>query len=291
MKLLVLAQTNGVGIQLKNGILDLGQALKDFPDEKIENDIMALIETGTDALVAYLKSLGDKTEKYLVGNDDVTYGPAVTRPRKIICVGLNYKKHADETKAPYPKTPIIFNKFDNALTGHEADVAVPRVTERLDYEVELGIVMGKTGKYISKADALDHVFGYVTANDLSARDIQKSSPQWMAGKTNDGFCPVGPYLVTRDEVQDPNQLQLTTKVNGVEYQNSNTSDMIFDCQTLIEYISSHMTLYPGDLILTGTPEGVILGRPMAERVYLQAGDVVTVEVENLGALTTHFISE
>src|SRR5699024_954443 len=153
------------------------------------------------------------------------------------------------------------------------------------------IVMGKTGKYISKADALDHVFGYVTANDLSARDIQKSSPQWMAGKTNDGFCPVGPYLVTRDEVQDPNQLQLTTKVNGVEYQNSNTSDMIFDCQTLIEYISSHMTLYPGDLILTGTPEGVILGRPMAERVYLQAGDVVTVEVENLGALTTHFISE
>ena len=157
------------------------------------------------------------------------------------------------------------------------------MTEKLDYEVELGIVIGKTAKNVSEESALDYVFGYCTANDLSARDLQMRTPQWMLGKTCDGFCPVGPYLVTKDEVGDPQNLQLKTVVNGEIRQNSNTSDMIFSCREIISYISKHMTLVPGDMILTGTPEGVIMGFPPEKQNYLKPGDTVTVEVEKLGA--------
>src|SRR5699024_1940563 len=253
-----------------------------------------LIESRKEALqelTTFITELPTLDKSYVKTKEEVEWGPALTRPRKIICVGLNYKKHADETKAAYPEIPIIFNKFDNALTGHQSNIAVPCTTERLDHEVELGIIIGKTGKFIEKEKALDYVFGYATANDISARDIQKRTPQWMAGKTNDGFAPVGPYVVTKDEIENPDHLQLTTTVNGEVRQNSNTSDMIFDCSDLIQYISKHMTLFPGDLIMTGTPEGVILGRPMEERVYLQPGDEITVEVEQLGALTNYFVHD
>lgn len=283
-----------LGVQVESGIIDIAAALTMYPKADVPTDIMAVVEGGDQALQAlknYVEHLQTDGASYMHTFADVKWGPAITRPRKIICVGLNYKKHADETKATYPDIPIIFNKFDNALTGHKQAVQVPRTTQRLDHEVELGIVIGKTGKHIPEELALDYVFGYATTNDLSARDIQKRTPQWMAGKTNDGFAPVGPYLVTKDEVVNPNALELKTTVNGEVRQHSNTSDMIFDCQYLIAYISQHMTLYPGDLIMTGTPEGVVLGRPIEERVYLQPGDEVTVEVEKLGALTTYFVED
>ena len=283
-----------LGVKVEQGIIDLKAALEAVPEPGLSADIMEMISGGQlrlDKLRTYVGALDLQHASFLLNEADIMWGPAVTRPRKIICVGLNYRKHADETKSKYPEIPIIFNKFDNALTGHQSEIAVPRTTERLDHEVELGMVIGKTGKFIPEEEALDYVFGYCTTNDLSARDIQKRSPQWMAGKTNDGFAPVGPYLVTKDEIPNPNHLQLKTTVNGEVRQDSSTADMIFNCESLIAYISKHMTLYPGDLIMTGTPEGVIIGRPMEERVYLQPGDTMTVEVEKLGALTNYFVED
>jgi len=296
MKLLTFKKDNtyALGVKTDEGVIDVKKAVEVFPENGVATDMMELIEGGDEAvrrLEQFVKSLDYKGAGFVKKESEIEWGPAVTKPSKIICVGLNYKKHADETKAKYPEVPILFNKFDNALTGHLAEIEVPRTTERLDHEVELGIVIGKTGKFIEEENALEFVLGYCTTNDLSARDIQKRTPQWMVGKTNDGFAPVGPYLVTKSEVENPNSLQLTTTVNGEVRQNSNTADMIFSCEQLISYISNYMTLKPGDLIMTGTPEGVILGRPMEERVYLQPGDTVTVEVEKLGALTNTFVED
>jgi 2-keto-4-pentenoate hydratase/2-oxohepta-3-ene-1,7-dioic acid hydratase in catechol pathway len=153
---------------------------------------------------------------------------------------------------------------------------VPKVTDKLDYEVKLAIVIGKEAKYVAKENALDYVFGYCSANDLSARDLQLRTHQWLLGKSCDDFSPIGPYLVTADEVGNPNNLSLKTTVNGETRQNSNTSDMIFYCDEIVSYISQHMTLTPGDIILTGTPEGVVLGLPEEQQVYLKPGDEVTV---------------
>jgi 2-keto-4-pentenoate hydratase/2-oxohepta-3-ene-1,7-dioic acid hydratase in catechol pathway len=291
---LVTFKNGDLGIKVDAGVIDVKAALQVTPENHIATNVSDVINGGDaacEALHTYIARLDISDTSFLRKEDDIEWGPAVTHPRKIICVGLNYKKHADETKAKYPEIPIIFNKFDNALTGHLSEVAVPRTTERLDYEVELGIVIGKMGKFIEREHALDYVFGYCTTNDLSARDTQKSTPQWMAGKTNDGFAPVGPYVVTKEDIANPNDLRLTTTLNGEKRQDSTSADMIFDCEALIHYISQHMTLYPGDLIMTGTPEGVILGRPKEDRVYLQPGDEVTVEVEGLGALTTIFVED
>lgn len=283
-----------LGVKVEKGIIDVSQALTVKVQAGIPTTMLELIEDGENALInlqSYVKAIEEDNAEYILNESDIVWEAAITRPRKIICVGLNYRKHADETKAPYPKIPILFNKFDNALIGNLQEIKVPRTTERLDYEVELGIVIGNTAKHVSEENALDYVFGYCTTNDLSARDIQKRASQWMTGKTNDGFAPVGPYIVTKDEITNPDNLRISTTLNGDIRQDSNTADMIFNCSELIEYISSHMTLYPGDLILTGTPEGVILGRPMEERVYLQPGDELTVEVERLGALTNYFIKD
>lgn len=296
MKLLTFNQAGKqkLGVKVKKGIIDVAKALAVKPKKGIATNMMELIENEESAfanLQAYVKEIEQDDADYMLNESDIIWEAAITRPRKIICVGLNYRKHADETKAPYPEIPILFNKFDNALTGHLQEIQVPRTTKRLDHEVELGIVIGKTAKHVPKEAALDYVFGYCTTNDLSARDIQKRTSQWMTGKTNDGFAPVGPYIVTKDEIANPDNLRISTTLNGEVRQDSNTADMIFNCSELIEYISSHMTLYPGDLILTGTPEGVILGRPMEDRVYLQPGDEITVEVEHLGALTNYFIED
>lgn len=297
MKLLTFLKSDKqvLGVKTDVGIIDLELALQEYPEQMIVTDMMELIAQGEEALnqlQQYIEKLPkEKGKSYIIDEESITFAPALTRPSKIICVGLNYRKHADETKAPYPKYPVLFNKFQNALSGHKQEVAIPKVTERVDHEVELGIVIGKKAKYVSEEDALDYVFGYCTTNDLSARDIQKRVPQWLTGKSLDGFAPVGPYVVTKDEIKDPNNLRLTTKVNGEIRQDSNTKDMIFNCEELISYISQYMTLEPGDLIMTGTPEGVILGKPIEERVYLKPGDEVTVEVENLGALTTKFVED
>lgn len=284
-----------LGVKTEKGLIDLEEALKENPTNQVHTNIMEVIAGGKEALTAikdYIANLPiDSKPNYIKDEKEVEWGPCVTQPNKIICIGLNYRKHADETKSPYPEVPILFSKFNNALTGHECEIAVPKVTQRLDYEVELGVVIGEEAKYVSKENALDYVFGYCTANDLSARDLQKKTHQWLLGKTCDDFSPIGPYLVTADEITDPNNLQLKTYVNGEKRQDSNTSDMIFYVDEIVSYISQHMTLTPGDVILTGTPEGVIIGYPREKRVYLKPGDVVTVEVEKLGTLTNKLIEE
>ena len=221
--------------------------------------------------------------------DDHDLAPCVPDPPKIICVGLNYRRHAAEAGNPVPDHPIYFAKYRNSLAGHRQHVAIPAATSRVDYEVELVAVMGRPTRNVTAAQALDHVFGYATGNDLSARELQTRSSQWTYGKAIDGFAPLGPYLVTADEVPDPQDLDLMTWVNGELRQKSNTRDMVFSVATLVADLSQIMTLEPGDLIFTGTPEGVILG--MAEKVWMKPGDEVVCEVGGLGRLSTTLVRE
>lgn len=285
-----------LGVKTEAGILDVAAALAAQPAAgDVPADVMEVIEGGAaalDALSAYVGQLPlAGNPDYVLDEQNVTWGPCVPRPNKIICVGLNYRKHAEETGSAIPDYPILFNKFNNALAGHLDTIAVPKVTSKMDYEAELTIVIGKRAKNVAKEEALDYVFGYCNANDLSARDLQGRTPQWMLGKTLDGFAPIGPYLVTADEVGDPNKLEIKAIVNGEVRQHSNTEDMIFYCDEIVSYISRHMTLEPGDIILTGTPEGVILGYPPEKRVWLKPGDTLTIEIEKLGALTNRLVEE
>jgi 2-keto-4-pentenoate hydratase/2-oxohepta-3-ene-1,7-dioic acid hydratase in catechol pathway len=290
LKLVTLASGDQyhLGVQTERGILDVTASAG--AESGVPKDIHSLIEGGQSAKEA-LESFVRRQEAGWLNEKEVQYGPAVTNPQKIICVGLNYRKHAEETKAPIPEYPILFNKFNNTLTAHNCDVELPVASKEVDYEAELAIVIGRKAKHVSEEDALDYVFGYCCANDLSARDLQLRTNQWMLGKVCDGFTPLGPVLVTADEIPDPNALGIRTIVNGDVRQNSNTSDMIFNCKQIISYISRHFTLNPGDVILTGTPEGVVLGYPKEKRVYLQPGDVVTVEIEKLGSITNRMVAE
>jgi len=215
----------------------------------------------------------------------VEFGPCVPNPGKIVCVGLNYRRHAAEVKAAVPTTPVLFNKFNNTLMGNRGTLRLPtKVATQFDYEVELVIVIGRTAHQVSEQNALTHVFGYCTGNDFSARDLQRKTSQIMLGKTSDGFAPLGPWLVTADQIADPNALDLWCEVNGERRQSSNTADMIFNCKQIVSYISQILTLRPGDIIFTGTPEGVILGMPEDKRVWLKAGDRIRCAVEPLGVL-------
>ncbi|MCY9694778.1 fumarylacetoacetate hydrolase family protein [Paenibacillus alginolyticus] len=299
MKLLTFRKNDSftIGVQTEFGVLDVVQAVKQLsPAFTVPATVHEAINGGaaaTDALLNLVNLVLEREDRasLLLSEETMAYGPCVTHPNKIICVGLNYRKHAEETNAPIPQYPILFNKFNNTLTGHGHDIALPRVTKEVDYEAELVIVIGKQAKYVPKEEALDHVYGYCCVNDLSARDLQMRTQQWLLGKSCDDFSPLGPYLVTADEVGNPNNLQISTTVNGKVRQNSNTADMIFHCDEIVSYISQHMTLYPGDIILTGTPEGVVLGDPVDKRVYLKDGDVVTISIEKLGSLTNRMVNE
>ncbi len=209
-------------------------------------------------------------------------GPCVPQPGKIVCVGLNYRRHAQETGMAVPDTPVLFSKYANSLAGSGHEVPLPGVAEQYDYEAELGVVIGRAARGVSRADALDHVWGYCNCNDVSARDLQFRSTQWLLGKTLDRFLPIGPYLVSADEVGDPQALGIRCSVNGEVRQDSNTSDMVFSVAELVSYISQFWTLEPGDVIATGTPQGVAQGRP--DKPWLVPGDEVVVEVAGLGRL-------
>ncbi|SRR5258707_5537269 len=221
-----------------------------------------------------------------VKEESIEYGPVVTHPEKIVCIGLNYRKHALETGAQIPSQPVLFNKYNTALNRHNGTIKLPvEVATKFDYEVELVIVMGREAHNVSQADALSYVAGYATGNDFTARDLQYETPsaQWMIGKTPDGFGPVGPYMVTADQVNGDN-LKLECRVNGETRQSSNTSDMIFNCKQIISFISKVITLKPGDIIYTGTPEGVIRGKPKDQQVWLKPGDKIACSLEKLGEL-------
>jgi 2-keto-4-pentenoate hydratase/2-oxohepta-3-ene-1,7-dioic acid hydratase in catechol pathway len=235
-----------------------------------------------------------KAKPAFVQEGTVRYGPVVTHPEKILCVGLNYRKHAQELGLPLPKVPVLFNKFNNSLNAHDGSIKLPvNAAKKFDYEVELVIVIGKQAKEVSEADALSCVAGYCTGNDFSARDLQwETGGQWMAGKTSDGFAPLGPYLVTADQI-DPDNLKIECRVNGEARQSSNTNDFIFNARQQISYASRIMTLRPGDIIYTGTPEGVVQGKqrgpngevlPKEHLAWLKAGDKVACSLEKLGEL-------
>jgi len=216
--------------------------------------------------------------------DSATLLAPIPDPRKIVCLGLNYRDHAVETGSEIPSEPILFSKYATALIGHGAGIVHPAESTQVDYEAELVIVVGRGGRHIRREQAMDHVAGYAVGHDVSARDWQTGKPgkQWMAGKTFDTFAPVGPYLVTADEVPDPHALGIRLRLNGETMQDSSTAQLIFKVDEIIAYLSKVFTLEPGDLIFTGTPPGVGMARKPP--VWLKPGDVVEVEIDGLGTL-------
>jgi 2,4-didehydro-3-deoxy-L-rhamnonate hydrolase len=258
----------------------------------VMRDLSGRVAEITPALLApeELKRLGgiDAASLPKVPND-VRLGVPLTGISKIVCVGLNYADHAAETGAKVPKEPILFLKAVSSLNGPNDDIVIPRGSVKTDWEVELGIVIGSRAAYVSEAEAMSHVAGYCVINDVSEREYQSErGGQWDKGKGCDSFAPVGPLLVTRDEIADPQELKLWTEVNGVRRQNGSTRTMIFGVTTLVSYISHFMTLMPGDLIASGTPPGVALG--MKPPQYLKAGDRLRMSVEELGEQTNRLVA-
>ncbi len=211
---------------------------------------------------------------------DVVIGPCVRYPSKIICIGLNYRKHAIESGMAVPTVPVAFTKYNNTLIDFGNDVQLGSEGSEFDYEVELGVIIGKKCKDVPKENALRYVLGYCVANDMSCRDLQFTTSQWLLGKSLDTFLPLGKYFVTADEINDPQTLRLTCTLNGEARQDSNTADMIFSVAEIIAFLSKYMTLEPGDLIITGTPSGVIMGLP--QKNWLQPGDEVKVAIQGIG---------
>ena len=276
-----------LGARMADGILDVGEAAKLLRmhapatmDELLQNEegpsLNALVERASRSL---------EVRKALLKESAIEYGPVVTRPEKIVCVGLNYRRHAAEIGAPVPKQPVLFNKYNTALNSHNGAIRLPvEAAKKFDYEVELVMLIGKLAHNVSEADALSYVAGYATGNDFTARDLQlETGGQWMVGKTPDQFAPLGPYLVTADQI-DPDHLKLECRVNGETRQSSSTEDFIFNTRQMISYISRVITLKPGDIIFTGTPQGVIQGMPKEKQVWLKAGDRIACSLEKLGEL-------
>jgi len=214
--------------------------------------------------------------------EEVFFRPPIASPQKIICLGMNYRQHAQEMGREPPQYPTLFGKFAHTLIGHKNPIQLPEITDQVDYEAELAIVIGRQGKSIKAEDAFRHIAGYTILNDVSMRDYQNRTLQWLQGKNFDRSCPIGPYLVTKDEVPNPDALEIELRLNGTVMQHSNTSDFIFSIPTIIEYISQIMTLEPGDIISTGTPSGVGVARD--PKVFLKAGDIVEIELQSVGRL-------
>lgn len=243
-----------------------------------EPDLITLLAGGEAALTAAGRAQGPTHAR-----KDLRLLPPVTRPEKIIGIGLNFRSHAEEAKMEIPPVPVFFTKFNNTLIGHGAAVRIPPISYRIDYEGELAVVVGRTAYQVPAEGAMDCVAGYTVANDVTARDLQFKTSQWTAGKTLDTFCPLGPALVTRDEVPDPHSVPIKVRVGDEELQNGNTSDFIWGIPELIAFLSSLMTLRPGDVILTGTPGGI--GASRTPRRWLKAGEVLTTEITGIGVLT------
>lgn len=267
-------ETIGIGIAVDDRIVPL-------------QDIDATLPGSIDALLALepaaIATLASRCDLPGLSGEVKILAP-IAAPEKVICVGLNYRDHAIETGAEIPTEPVIFNKFPSALVGPEDAIVLPAESNRVDYEAELVVVIGKQGRHISVDQAMEHVFGYACGNDVSARDWQKGTPagQWLLGKTFDTFAPLGPYLVHRSAVPDPDNLRVQLRLNGQTMQDSTTQQLIFSIPEVIAHVSQVVTLRPGDLIFTGTPPGV--GDARKPPVYLSAGDICEVEIEGLGTL-------
>ena len=247
-----------------------------------------------DAILRQGRSLAAEARKLLDGRvfdpGAVTFRPPLAEPPKIVCIGLNYASHTSETPFEQPDYPTIFGRFNSSLIGHESPLVRPRSSEQFDYEGEMVVVIGKPGRYISKASALSHVAAYSIFNDASVRDYQFKSTQWTIGKNFDGSGAFGPWLVTADELPTSGKgLRLTTRLNGVDVQSANTSDLIFDVSELIATISESLTLESGDIIVSGTPAGI--GHARKPPLYMKAGDVCEVEIEGIGILSNPIVDE
>ncbi|MCX5494514.1 fumarylacetoacetate hydrolase family protein [Kaistia dalseonensis] len=259
----------------KPGIVDEDGAIRDLSAHVTDIAGHALTAEGLAAIAAI------PTASLPVVTDPGRYGPCVSGTGKFICVGLNYADHAAETGSAIPEEPILFMKATSAITGPNDNVIIPRRSKRTDWEVELGVVIGDEARYVSEADALDHVAGYCLINDVSEREFQaERGGQWTKGKSADSFGPIGPWMVTRDEIVDPQALKMWLSVDGVMRQNGSTKTMIFGVAFLVHYISQFMSLQPGDIISTGTPPGVGLG--MKPPVFLLAGQTIRLGIEGLG---------
>jgi 2,4-didehydro-3-deoxy-L-rhamnonate hydrolase len=248
---------------------------------RVEGDEVTSL--GATDMIGYIKN-GGGSEGETVSLGAVRLHAPVENPQKGIAIGLNYEDHAAETGADIPEKPIVFAKYPNTIAAPGDDIVIPPITSQADYEAELAVVIGREAKNVSEGDALDYVFGYMNANDVSSRDLQFSEGgQWTRSKSIDTFLPTGPYIVTKDEVPDPQNLRVRCILNGEVMQDGNTSKMIFSVAELIAFLSSGMTLSPGDVIVTGTPPGV--GSAREPQVWLKDGDEVTIEIEGLGSLT------
>ena len=271
-----------LGLQTEGGVVDV-QAEGARRGRAVPGDMGAAIAAGAEGL-ALLEELARDARCFT----DAPLAPVVTAPPRILCIGLNYRRHAKECNLPLPPAPVLFNKFQNALAAHGDCIRLPRDYKEYDYEAELVAVMGKPARTVSEKDALDYVFGYTCGNDLSTRDLQFArGGQWLLSKTFDGFAPVGPCLVPAGEL-DPGALDISSTVNGAVRQSSNTGDMIFSLAQIIADLSRHFTLLPGDLIFTGTPQGVMQGWPADRKQWLKPGDRVSVTIQGIGTLENTF---
>ncbi|MET3504096.1 fumarylacetoacetate hydrolase family protein [Halalkalibacter oceani] len=260
-------------------------------DAIVPSDMNRFLEKGDEALkaaeeVIALVADGDKEgpngEKIVYTEKEVTLQAPVPKAGKLVCVGLNYLDHCEETGMDVPKSPVIFSKYSNAIIGPDEEILLPVNSSEIDYEAEFAFVIGKKAKKVSKEEAMDYVAGYTIINDVSARDIQLGDGQWVRGKSPDTFAPMGPVLVTKDEIEDPHKLDIKLTLNGETLQDSNTKNLIFDIPYILSYLSQSMTFEPGDVIATGTPPGVGMSR--TPQVWLKPGDEVIVEVEKVGKL-------
>ncbi|TXT56031.1 MAG: hypothetical protein BAJATHORv1_30415 [Candidatus Thorarchaeota archaeon] len=282
-----------IGVELDEGILDIPEAASRFGRQyhihghSFPHTIMDLlwwdsgVEVVSQILASYHKTSSDE-KPMLYKKSSISYEAPIKRPGKIIALGLNYRDHIEETGRDVPDFPVIFAKFPSCVMGPNTVVNIPEVTNQLDWEVELGVIIGRLCKNVEESDALEYVAGYTILNDLSARDLQHTEGQWVRGKSLDGLCPMGPRIVTTDELGDGSGLKMHTKVNGVLKQESNTSNLLYGTKEIVSFLSKSFTLEPGDVIATGTPAGVGFARDPPE--FLKPGDEVELYIEKIGYL-------
>lgn len=269
-----------LGVETEKGVVDVSAEAARC-GVSVPGSMLELAGAGKEALNVISK-LADEAVAYL---SDVEYAPVISGMEKIMCIGLNYVEHAEECSAAVPEYPVLFAKYGNAIAAHGDEIFLPREFFKYDYEAEIVVVIGKEAKNVSREDAKDYIFGYTTGNDLSNRQLQmERGGQWVSGKIADGFAPIGPVLVTEDSL-DTSDILVQSYVNGELRQSARTSIMLFPCDYLVSYLSSLMTLKPGDIIFTGTPPGVMLGYPDEKKSWLKPGDVVDIKIEGIGTLT------
>jgi 2-keto-4-pentenoate hydratase/2-oxohepta-3-ene-1,7-dioic acid hydratase in catechol pathway len=289
-KILAIKNADGIdtmGVVTPKGVIDIRAVARKL-NIKAPYTLEGLLHSGNADAVQQVIDGADKSQVAYLDESKIKHGQLFKNPSQIICIGLNYSEHVAETGMNLPKVPILFNKYNNALAGHNCVIKLPpkEVSYKFDYETEMLIVVGKKMRNVPMEKTLDYVAGYCTSHDFSARDLQLETPsvQWMIGKTLDNFGPIGPYFVSADQVKDPNDLSVQTWVNGEMRQNSNTKYFIHNTQKILSYISTFWALNPGDVIYTGTPSGVIIGMPKEKQVWLKAGDKIKSKVGELGTL-------